>query len=54
MTPWMASGMITIGVGLNDWAGGDNTSEFWLYTHMPQASLTVDGKRLIERGILKP
>jgi leucyl aminopeptidase (aminopeptidase T) len=54
MVAWMASGMITIGIGDNTWAGGDNQSDFGLYVHLPQTSLTIDNKPLVDRGMLKP
>ncbi|MFQ5491163.1 MAG: aminopeptidase [Phycisphaerae bacterium] len=54
MKAWMASGMVTLGVGGNTWAGGDNRSEFELFTHLPQATLAVDGRKLVEKGALKP
>ncbi|MFQ5805279.1 MAG: aminopeptidase [Phycisphaerae bacterium] len=54
MVAWMASGMITVGIGPNTWAGGENTSEFALFTHLPGSTLTVDKKILVENGVLKP
>lgn len=54
MTAWMASGMITVGIGTNVWAGGENLSDFALYTHLPGATLIVDEKTLVENGVLKP
>jgi leucyl aminopeptidase (aminopeptidase T) len=54
MTGWMASGMITVGVGMNTWAGGENTSEFALFTHLPGSTLIVDGRTLVDEGVLKP
>ena len=53
MVAWMASGMITIGIGANTWAEGDNASEFALYTHLPNSTLSVDGKTLVDSGVLK-
>ena len=54
MVAWMASGMISVGIGWNTWAGGENTCEFALYTHLPKGTLIVDGRTLIESGILQP
>ena len=54
LTAWMASGMITVGVGSNTWAGGDNASDFALYTHLRNGTLTVDGDTLVREGLLKP
>lgn len=54
MVAWMASGMITVGIGTNTWAGGENASDFALFTHLPNATLTVDEKTLVENGVLRP
>jgi leucyl aminopeptidase (aminopeptidase T) len=54
MVAWMASGMITVGIGTNTWAGGENASNFALFTHLPNATLTVDEKTLVENGVLRP
>ncbi|MCP4248709.1 MAG: aminopeptidase [bacterium] len=54
LVAWMASGMISVGVGSNIWAGGTNASEFGLYVHLPGGTLTVDGRELIENGALQP
>jgi leucyl aminopeptidase (aminopeptidase T) len=54
MVAWMASGMITVGIGTNTWAGGENTCNFALFTHLPNATLTVDEKILVENGVLRP
>ena len=54
MMAWMASGMITVGIGNNVWAGGGNACDFDLFTHLPGSTLTVDGRTLIENGALKP
>ena len=54
MTAWMASGMITVGVGSNTWAGGDNNSAFALYTHISRGNLMIDDKPLVKNGVLTP
>jgi len=54
MVAWMASGMVTVGVGTNKWAGGDVSSDFALFTHLPMATLEVDGRKLIDKGTLQP
>jgi len=54
MVAWMASGSITIGIGNNTWAGGDNHSDFALYIHLRDATLMVDGRKLIDNGTLQP
>lgn len=52
MTTWMGSGAISIGVGGNTWAGGDNTTPFDLSARMNNGTLTVDGTKLIDAGKL--
>lgn len=53
MVAWMATGMITVGIGNNLWAGGENNSNFALYNYLPGSTLKVDGKVLVENGGLK-
>lgn len=53
MTAWMPAGMVTVGVGNNAWAGGDNTVSFGKALHLAGSTLTVDGKVLVEAGTLK-
>lgn len=50
---WMPAGMVTIGLGGNAWAGGDNNSSFFLPGFLPGSTLTLDGKTLVENGALK-
>jgi aminopeptidase len=50
---WMASGALTIGVGDNQALGGTNVSDFGLNGALSGATLTVDGKTVIDRGVLK-
>ena len=50
---WMPAGMVTIGLGGNAWAGGDNNSSFFLPGFLPGSTLTLDGKALVENGALK-
>jgi leucyl aminopeptidase (aminopeptidase T) len=47
---YVRSGMITVGVGNNIWAGGDNSYPFAHQVHLPGCTLTVDGKPLVENG----
>ena len=54
MMTWMASGMITLGIGNDTWAGGDNNCEFDLYTHLRDGTLTIDGNTLVDKGKLTP
>jgi aminopeptidase len=50
---WMAAGGVTIGVGDNTGWGGTNVSNFSLPAAVTTATLTADGKALIENGTLK-
>ncbi|HUR95462.1 MAG TPA: aminopeptidase [Gemmatimonadales bacterium] len=50
--PWSQAGMITIGIGNNLWAGGENTGDFGFVVQIPNASLTVDGTTVVDRGKL--
>jgi leucyl aminopeptidase (aminopeptidase T) len=49
---FVRSGMITLGIGNNIWAGGDNKSLFGYQMFIPGCTLLVDGKPLIENGKL--
>jgi len=51
---WMASGMVTVGMGNNMWAGGDNKSTFSSSHFLHASTLKVDGKTLVDAGLLKP
>lgn len=50
---WMPAGMVTIGIGNNMWAGGENKNAFSLASFLPGSTLKVDGKVLVENGVLK-
>lgn len=50
---WMAPGGMTIGMGDNTGWGGTNVSNFGLAGSVDAATLSVDGKALIENGTLK-
>jgi len=54
MVAWMSAGTITVGIGDNTWAGGENNSPFEFYAHLSGGTLKVDGKVLVKDGILKP
>lgn len=49
---WMESGMITIGIGNNTWAGGDNDVSFALYPYLPGSTVKIDGKAVVDDGKL--
>src|SRR5215210_4375712 len=50
--PWSQAGMITIGIGNNLWAGGDNTGDFGFVVQIPNATLTVDSTTVVDAGKL--
>ena len=50
---WVPAGMITVGVGNNTWAGGDNDINFALWWFLPGMNLTIDGTPIVENGVLK-
>ncbi len=54
MVAWMTSGMITVGIGNNTWAGGENEANYFMANFLPGSTLKVDGKLLVENGALKP
>jgi leucyl aminopeptidase (aminopeptidase T) len=49
---WMPSGMLTIGIGNNIWAGGENKNPYGYNFFMPGSTVKVDGKILVENGVL--
>ncbi len=52
MVAWMPAGMVTIGFGNNTWAGGENNVAFGFFSFLPGSTLKVDGKVLVENGVL--
>jgi leucyl aminopeptidase (aminopeptidase T) len=50
---WVQSGMVTVGIGNNAWAGGDNKVSYGLDMFLPGSTVTLDGKTIIENGVLK-
>jgi len=50
---WVPAGMITVGIGNNTWAGGDNAINFGFWWFLPGMSLTIDGAPIVENGVLK-
>lgn len=50
---WVQSGMVTVGIGNNSWAGGDNNISYGLTNFLPGSTVTVDGKTVVENGVLK-
>jgi leucyl aminopeptidase (aminopeptidase T) len=52
MVTWMGAGTISIGIGGNTWAGGDNVVPYGLYAHLVDGTLAIDGKKLVDGGRL--
>jgi leucyl aminopeptidase (aminopeptidase T) len=50
---WVQSGMVTVGIGNNTWAGGDNNNAYGMTNYLPGSTVTVDGKTVVENGVLK-
>jgi leucyl aminopeptidase (aminopeptidase T) len=49
---WSQAGTVTVVVGNNTWAGGDNQVQFAVLGTSPKSSVTVDGKPLVQDGKL--
>lgn len=41
------------GSGNNTWAGGDNTVSYGWTGFLPGSAVTLDGKVIVENGVLK-
>lgn len=50
---WMPAGAVTVGTGTNTWAGGDNSVPYGIVVFLPGATVTLDGKPVVEKGALK-
>lgn len=50
---WVQSGMVTVGIGNNTWAGGDNKVSYGLTNYLPGSTVTLDGKTIVDAGVLK-
>jgi len=53
MVAYMPAGMVTVGTGRNIWAGGENNVGYSMSNFLPGSTLEVDGKVLVEKGVLK-
>ena len=51
---WSKAGRVTVVIGNNGWAGGNNLVNFALNPSSPGMTLTVDGKALVQDGKLLP
>jgi len=45
--------MVTVGIGNNAWAGGENKIAYGLTSYLPGSTVTLDGKTVVEAGALK-
>jgi aminopeptidase len=50
---WVSAGMVSIGTGGNTWAGGSNKVPYALGGHLAGATVKIDGKTIVENGVLK-
>lgn len=50
---WVPAGTVTVGVGNNVWAGGDNKTPYAYFVSLPGTTVTLDGKAVVEAGQLK-
>jgi leucyl aminopeptidase (aminopeptidase T) len=50
---WVPAGTVTVGVGNNVWAGGDNKTAYGYFVSLPGTTVTLDGKPVVEAGQLK-
>jgi len=52
MTSWIPAGMVTVGIGNNTWAGGENNISYGLFGHIAGTTVKADGKTLVAEGKL--
>ena len=50
---WVPAGSVTVGTGINLWAGGNNSVPYGLVVFLPGSTVTLDGKPIVENGTLK-
>jgi leucyl aminopeptidase (aminopeptidase T) len=50
---WVPAGSVTVGTGNNTWAGGDNKISYGWTGFLPGSTVKVDGKVVVENGVLK-
>jgi aminopeptidase len=50
---WVPAGTVTVGTGVNTWAGGDNSVPYGLTVYLPGSTVMLDGKAIVENGVLK-
>ena len=50
---WVPAGTVTVGIGNNVWAGGDNKTPYGYSVSLPGTTVTLDDKPVVEAGQLK-
>ena len=50
---WVSAGMVSVGTGNNTWAGGSNESTGAVGGHLAGCTVKIDGKTVVENGVLK-
>ena len=50
---WVPAGTVSVGTGGNIWAGGDNSVPYSINVSLPGTTITLDGKPIVENGVLK-
>ncbi len=50
---WVPAGAVTLGMGNNLWAGGDNSVAYGHDVSLQNSTVTLDGKVIVENGALK-
>jgi leucyl aminopeptidase (aminopeptidase T) len=50
---WVPVGTVSLGIGGNIWAGGDNNANFFVFAPLYGATVKVDNKVIVENGALK-
>jgi len=50
---WVSAGMVSLGSGNNTWAGGSNDATGGAGGHLAGCTVKVDGKTVVENGVLK-
>ena len=50
---WVPAGTVTVGIGNNLWAGGDNKNPYGYFVSLPGTTVTLDDKTVVEAGQLK-
>ncbi len=50
---WVSAGMVSVGTGNNTWAGGTNNAAGGAVGQLAGATVKIDGKIIVENGVLK-